>query len=548
MNIVGYHITNNYIVNSNGQIKTEAPWLSFLLENLGHDCIKILYHMDYSVACLLKMINIPEDAMRELAENTDLMFDDYKFEYIPGIWFSIKDYLSKQWAGFSDANQYSNLLPSVLINHEYELAFEAKAIGEKVYQALWRQGLNPKTLTSPISVYNKQVLSEIDLPTWRNMDMPEEAAWYAYKCCQSPWIEAFQTGHWDETWDYDIQSAYGSELAELIDTRYGEWQKSNCMNTQAIYGYYLCNANITTHFSPLIINNFTPTGEVPQVYLTKAKAKFIRDCGIGDIKIIDGWEWTPKVQAFDNLTAFKTKHNFRPLEKIVNRLYTNKLNAQDEFEDNIVKRIMSGIWGKTLEQHEKGFGDNFNPCWGAEVENNIQLKVAAAVIANQAQDKLISITVDGLLTNHPLHNLLVVGKAVGLGKWKLSHHCPAIVIGSGTQALRDKHSQAQFALNYDWITEQIASKPKATEYKILGTTPITLPKAIAYKRIKDLGKIENTARIIKIDSEHKRNYRIEPKNGGDLLKNKFSSIPWDASMIINKEDLCQYIPESLETV
>lgn len=120
-----------------------------------------------------------------------------------------------------------------------------------------------------------------------------------------------------------------------------------------------------------------------------------------------------------------------------------------------------------------------------------------------------------------------------MGSWKLSHHCPSIIINSGVQAVRDKATQGVFALRYDWLLEQIKAKPKAKEYKLKGTSPITLAKAITQNRLQDLGKLEEIERPISVDVELKRCYRIEPRNGKELLSNQYDSVPWDISVVSN---------------
>ena len=537
MNIIGYHITDKIACNSDNRICNDKKlFLDFLFEEKG-ECIKVFYSMDYSVGCLLKALNLPVGCLTALSETGDGTFGSLELQYIPGTWFAIKNTNTKQWAGFSDMAQYfkAELMPEseskgmslfpIYANTKIVQWYAATAQkrGEEVYNALSEIGLSPKSLTSPIAAFNKEILQYISLPTID--DMPNEAAYFAYKCCGRPWVEAFKRGHFKETWDYDLKSAYASELAELIDMRFGKWIKYDKYLGRGIYGYCLCEIETTSNFSPIIFNNYTPTGNFT-TYLTKNEIDFIRKWELGTIEILDGWWWIPNITINDT---------HKPLKQLAIDLFVEKEKAQDSQESlkaNLIKRILSGIWGKTLEATPGGFGANFMPAWGAEVETNVRLKIAEVVLQNNMQNHVLSIIVDGMITDQPFTNLLADGT---MGSWKLSSHSSAVIIGSGIQAVENKRQSGQFALNYDWLLKEIAKKPKNKVYKIKGTSAVTLPKAFIQNRFKDLGNIEEFSRIIEVDYEQKRCYETDIKNGYELLLGQYNSAAWDASLITEKK-------------
>jgi len=558
MKIIGYHIAQNLIANSDMEVCTKKPWLDFLFADKGKS-IKVFYHMDYSVACLLKIIGLSEEACKELLETTDLEYKGYSFQYIPRKWFAVKDLSTKQWAGFSDMTQYTttNLEPTDdHIADALDFAAQAQITGVQVYNILVKLGLHPKSLTSPISAFNKEVLSKIDLPTIE--DLPDEVAKYAYECCKGSWIETFQLGHFSDTLDFDICSAYGSELAKLIDFRYGKWisdddyVKIMYKLPKPIYGYCKGTVTITKPFSPILYKSnsqtYTPTGSW-ETYLTKNEIDFINKWNLGIFKIEDGWWWIPEYSPFRNSpyesVEYEAQNILHPFTKTIHKLYTQKQQASSDFEANIVKRIMSGIWGKLGEYTEKGFGELFNPVWCAEVETNIRLKVAEFVLANNLQEHLLSVVVDGVLMKNidqPYSLLLskategfdrlsVATNSRTMGSWKLSTHCPAFVLGSGLQAVKDKHSSAVFSLQYDKLLDYINSNPKAKEYSITGLSPVTLAKAIKEDRLEDLGNLEEIKRTIDFGEESKRCYKAQPHNSKELHSKQYTSVPWDISIV-----------------
>jgi len=216
MNIIGYHISKNLIATHQGKLRRESPWLRFLME--GEDKIRIVYHLDYSVACLLKMLDFTDDELRTFNDNGEIKKEGYKFKYIPKKFFSIG--YGEQFAVFTDASQFmdkselknDNETPEALAIRNAYVAYE---IGVAVYNSLTKLGLHPKSLTSPVSAFVNEKLLPLNLPTI--YDMPEEAAEYAMRCCVGPWVEAFQKGHFKETWDYDL-SCYSEDTEVLTPT------------------------------------------------------------------------------------------------------------------------------------------------------------------------------------------------------------------------------------------------------------------------------------------------------------------------------------------
>ena len=388
MRIIGYHISNGIIANSDGEIVTEPSFLDFLLEPKP-DSIKIFYHIGYNIANLLKMIDFTKEKAKKLHDTEKLYMAPYMLKYAPNKFFSLSK--GSYWAFFCNANQYSL---AQLDNSDTPIsclakANKAKEAGKQVYDTLTSVGLHPTTLTSPVRVYEKEVLNKLDLPTVD--DMPEDAGEYAYSCCRGNWLEAFQVGHWEKAWDYDINSAYPSEIARLLDIREGKWGKSSYFIPEAEYGYCKGKVTITAPFSPIIYVsknlNYTPVGTW-ETFLTKREIEFIHKWKLGEFKIESGWWWIP-----NNRNLILQKH--------IMGLQSQKGVATGLSRETI-KRIMSGIYGKFLEARNNTFGKRFNPVYGAEVEVGNRLKVARFILENHAESHLIHIAVDGVLLDMPI--------------------------------------------------------------------------------------------------------------------------------------------------
>jgi len=186
---------------------------------------------------------------------------------------------------------------------------------------------------------------------------------------------------------------------------------------------------------------------------------------------------------------------------------------------------MSGIYGKFLQSQKDGFGDRFNPVYGAEVETGCRLKVAEFVLKNKSEP--IHIAVDGVILTEPAY---LGSNEPKLGSWELVAAEPCICAGTGVVAIKGKKRSADFSMDYDQLVEQIEQNPEASEYKIEKLAPVTLAVALNGNWT-ELGRLRRIAKTIYIGDEAKRYYKESPKCGKDLLSKQYRSEPWDASLI-----------------
>ena len=528
MRIIGYYISGEVIASSDGEICTEPPFLDFLLQP-KENSIKVFAHMGYNIANLLKLIKLTETEARKLQAENKLYINPYYLKHISGKFFSIKkrDQHNYLFANFSDMSQYK---PVKLEGNEttedcLAKAKEAKETGEEVYNALVALGLHPTSFTSPIKVYEKEILSKMNLPTID--DIPEEAGYYSYQCCRGNWLEAFQVGHWEQAYNYDINSAYSAELMQLLDIRFGKWVKSSQWVAEAKYGYCKGIVTITAPFSPIIFTssekgdslNYTPVGSW-ETFLTKQEIEFIYKWKLGMFELEDGWWW---------ISEDKQE---KPLRNIIEQLYWEK-EQNNGIRKEIVKRIMAGIWGKFLQVQRDGFGDRFNPIYGAEVEVGCRLKVAEFILGNKIQP--IHIAVDGIISPEPV--LLSNSSSSKIGEWELVSIAPCICAGTTVAAIKEKEDKekgktADFSLGYNWLLEQVKRNPEAKEYSVKKLSPVTLAVALNGNWDK-LGQLHEITKTVNIGSDMKRCYREIPRCGKDLLSKCYKSEPWDISLLSN---------------
>jgi len=522
--MIGYHADVEKIVDSEGKCCAFGGWLQWLLDNdLYED--KIAYDLDHFVACILGHIGISCEQGQKLLDTHKLYLQGTgcKLVYYPGKVFTI-DYghgKGHAYTYFYNAKQYTDTHHEDRKDIEYALskAVIAQSIGEQVLTAYREIGIVSGSLTSPIKAFEKSGLIP-NAPTVDNM--PPEAGEYAYASTYGNWVEAFKMGSWATAYDYDINGAYASELAKLMDLRIGGWLHGDkyVVPPTAAYGFARGILRTEATFHPFLIGSgdmlYTPTGEW-ETYLTLQEMEFLHRNKLGLFELHDGWWWIPS----------EVKEARYPYRNIVHKLWGKRQEAAP-MTSSIIKRILAGMWGKTLELRGKTndveFGPSFNPVYGAVVEANSRLKVAQACIDNGVIP--LHIAVDGMITDSPLA-LDCNGE---LGQWRLSSSGKCIIVGSGIVGMEGKPADEDFSINYKVLQELLESNPSTEEYKMRKLAPVILSKAL-HDDWDKLGELEELERVIHIGDERKRCYPVGPQYGDDILTGQYSSEPWDIAIV-----------------
>jgi len=538
MRVIGYHgwqkDGNGYLANSRGEVRTEPPFLDWLL---GQEAdMRVCYDLDTFAAVLLRLIDISEAEVQSWRANKELYLKRgnggtpfvtlYELTYIPAKYLSIATGKGKErpYAGFYNAEQYFEAVTlEQTPTHEQmiEKAKLAEAKAREVLNINQRLGLAP-ALTSPIKALEKSLLKNMDFPTHK--DIPPEANDMALKACPGNWVEAFGIGHYPNVYDWDISGAYASRLAELYDTRRGEWLNALKRPTGAVYGFARVKVDIDAEFSPILYfvdseTTYSPQGEW-ETYLTAQELDFIEHYKLGSYKVLDAWWWLP-VGKRGNNGQLLTANQHQPMKGIISHLW-RKRQGTEGLEKKIIKRCMAGLWGRTghtrLEKGKTVYGDAYNPVWEAIVEADTRLEVARLALDNGVVP--LAIAVDGMITTKPLP----VPDTGELGTWRLSHTGAVIIAGSGLVAMQTKDGEGDFALRYDWLKSAIEADPLVGEYVMDKVSVVTLASALQ-SDFASLGNTKRSTRTVKIGADTKRFYMDEPETGAELLNNQYESMP-----------------------
>lgn len=463
--------------------------LSFLLEPYDN-ALKVCWSLDDTVAPLLHFIG--KANCLKLAKTKRLSVPPYDFFYAPGKVFIVRHKPTEHACSLYGLDQYyTDIEPPASVK-------EVQWLGEYLLEELSKMGFVPTKLTSPVAIYEECAMRNFHVPTIA--DMPKEAAEYSYRCAGKLWIESYALGYYPQCWDYDLRSSFPMVAKDLLDFRYGKWDKLQDNWAKAVYGYFKCFVDITSDINPIIHVNdkgesSTPVGK-RDCYLTKQEIEFIEQHKLGIIQVMDGWVFTPTKQV---------KPIEQPLEKLLS--YRGKGKVQDL----LAKRMSVGMYGKLGEERTNELGAYFNPCWFAEISSRVRLQVAEFIYANKLQDSLVHVSVDGLLADAQVPVPL---------QWRCEE-ASALVFSSG---LVFQGTKRPHGLTLDDVLGMIAASPRKGHYEKEVQRVVTLGDAVEYKRLDDLGMVKPMyASLDFFRIQHDRAYKVLPKTGEQLLRNKYKS-------------------------
>lgn len=201
MRIIAYRtLTNNgkvQLLESTGEaIKPTDDFnvlLGFLLEPYEKS-IRICWELDATVAPILKLLGEERCGRLHRTHKCRISPAEGIF-YVPGKVFSVDGIIKVDNLNYKAKSSLYDLAQYYPELDEPEDLIEVQQLGEKLMYELKKMGLQPSKLTSPVAIYEECVMRRLDLPTV--VDMPKEAAEFAYRCSGKLWIEAHQIGYWE---------------------------------------------------------------------------------------------------------------------------------------------------------------------------------------------------------------------------------------------------------------------------------------------------------------------------------------------------------------
>jgi hypothetical protein len=153
MKVLGYHISDKGVINSDGETSLSLSLVEFLLQPKD-GTIRVLYDLDYSIGSILKSLKLTVRETAVLCDTTKFRLPPYQLRYVTGKFLSIKRV--NAFSYFSNASQYSKRnTDAELTLQPLTLAKLAESVGKEVLGIFSELGIEAESLTSPARAYER---------------------------------------------------------------------------------------------------------------------------------------------------------------------------------------------------------------------------------------------------------------------------------------------------------------------------------------------------------------------------------------------------------
>lgn len=320
-------------------------------------------------------------------------------------------------------------------------------------------------------------------------------------------------------YEYDIVSAYPTEIANLVDISFARVVNSPDYEESATYSFLDCTIDIPFDLpSPVVVRRdylcCYPFGRFRRC-ITKAEYEYLQNNG-AQIKIHDAYHLYVKSKVY----PYKYE-----IEKLVKRKQEIKRSG-DELEYHTIKILLNSLYGKMVQlirKDEKWIaGINWNPIYGSIITANVRIRVSEL---QRRYPSIVAVHTDSVISTEPLP----FQKSDTLGA--LGYECEGegLILGSGIYQIGDKIRFRGFDSNRD-LYSLLAIKRRHAKIKL--HRPHTW-REIAFHNwdISLINKFENIPRKIDVQFDRKRIWLNDWKSFYDVTKHNVSSVPYDAGLL-----------------
>ena len=318
-------------------------------------------------------------------------------------------------------------------------------------------------------------------------------------------IEACKLGIFENIRNYDINSAYPTNIADLYDTG-GVYKHNKEYEPDTAYSFYKIDIdyqddNLTPVWANSHNRNYHPTGKM-EIWVTQPELEFFMERGL-DFQIIEA-----------NHILKRTDHK-RPFGELVNFLYEKRLEAKKagdpiQMTYKIILNSMYGVTINAFNKHEisevetdefkinergemvfykKTFkaGNMYNPLFAAYICAHTRIRLFTDFY--KYLDKLVSINTDGVYLTSDV-NVPVSKK---LGEYSLKKIDKIMVMGSGRYFSFDEYGRVDdqeskfrsIPKSPTEILQMMESNKKDSTLCITRDKPIKLKESVKVRKYKD---------------------------------------------------------------
>lgn len=377
-----------------------------------------------------------------------------------------------------------------------------------------RLGIKPTTFYSIATIGYKYVREHTNYVTakyyWDNHREVLESACSAYSGGKFEVVTRGR-GHF---YEYDINSAYPYEYANLIDISKAKVVEAKEPPKGAVYGFVKCKLWIERPVSHSVAVkrrnvNIYPVGNFTK-WLTKEEFEYISTLDGVEVKVIKAY-W---------LIVRRKRYPYR---RLINDLYKLKAEAKvrkdDEFY-NFTKTLLNSVYGKLVQLVVKDGHYEASTCWmpiyGAIITANVRIRMSKL---QNKYPSIVAVHTDSVISSVELP-LEVSDK---LGDWSLACYGLGIILGSGIYQVGDKKRFRGFPSRVDLIELLNKSPPSITIEDV---------RALSWREVVfhhwDVGlvnKFEDIEKHFSINFDTKRIWDDSWVDGDDALNRVIGSMP-----------------------
>ena len=388
-----------------------------------------------------------------------------------------------------------------------------EALAQRIIERFETLGVHPRKLYSIAYVSYQYFASHTPYVTVRRY-------WQRYKPLLQAAMDSYSGGKFEVTekgcghyWEYDINSAYPYEIANLIDISWARVEQTPRYQKSAIYGFlYIAGKLPVSLHSPVAVKynsvNVYPVGYLRR-WITLAEYDWLTSHG-ADLTIKDAW-W------------IKCDNRCRPYRREVLRLATLKDRAKREGREldyHTIKVLLNSLYGKMIQLIPQGEGwlasTAWNPIYGSIITANVRLRVSDL---QQRYPQVCAVHTDSVISSEPLP----LPPPDGLGSFAPTARGYGVILGSGIYQIGDKVRFRGFASRRSLLA--LLDHPQATVS--LDDLRVHSWREVAFHGWPTslINRFETLPRQLRVDFDRKRVWLDDWRSFSEVPTRRVESLP-----------------------
>ncbi len=354
------------------------------------------------------------------------------------------------------------------------------------------------------------------ITVWRFWKLYNELIRAACSAYEGGKFEVTARGSFDG-YEYDIVSAYSSEITNLVDISLGSVVHSKDYRAEAVYGF--CYVRIYNEYGqPLpcgkMVHGVRIYGlGVLERWVTKQEYEYLVEQDIG-VKLLDGW-W------------LMVSHIRHPYRRTMRHLFELKdqHKGKDAMLYHLSKRMANAFYGKSVQLIRDPDGNlvagmGWNPIYGAVITANVRLRVTR--LQQQLGQYCLAVHTDSVITTKTLPREML---SEDLGGLELKAKGNGLLLMSGMYDMADKTACRGVKLKSgDRWRALLEASPKRSTLQYPQIRVTTWIEALSHGWTDRVNVFEPYTKVIDLNCDVKRTWLRRVKCR-DLLTGIEQSVP-----------------------